>query len=64
VTLVNSTDFHTRTPENSSYENPAVKQFAAAAQFLAHGLLAVELTVGGFNLIFRSYLGPTNRSAR
>src|SRR5262249_9680467 len=36
----------------------------AGAQLLANGLLAVVLLVGGFNVIFRPYLGSTYHSAR
>ena len=52
-----------RTPEALTYGNDLVQQFAGASQALANGLLAVVTTVGGFNVIFRPYLGSSYASA-
>ena len=41
VGFINDVNFLTRTPENLSYNDDLVKQFATATQVLANGLLAV-----------------------
>jgi hypothetical protein len=52
-----------RRPEKLSYDNDTIQQFAAASRALANGLLAVVALVGGFNVMFRPYLGSSYASA-
>jgi len=55
----NDVNFITWTPESLTYRNTLVRQFAAASQVLANGLLAVVTLVTGFNLMLRPYFGST-----
>jgi hypothetical protein len=59
----NDVDFLLRTPEKLSYENDTVQQFADASRTLSNGLLAVVMLVGGYNVMFRPYLGSSYASA-
>jgi hypothetical protein len=59
VNFVNQVNFLTRTPENLSYDNDLVKQYATAAQVLADGLLAVLVLVSGYNVMLRPYISAT-----
>jgi hypothetical protein len=59
----NNVDFLLRTPEKLSYQNDTVQQFADASRALANGLLAVVALVGGYNVMFRPYLGWSYASA-
>ena len=59
----NDVDFLLRTPEKLSYDNNTIQQFAGASRALANGLLAVVALVGGFNVMFRPYLGSSYASA-
>src|SRR5579859_1797535 len=59
VGFINQVNFLTRTPENLSYNNDLVKQFATATQVLADGMLAVVVLVSGYNVMLRPYLGAT-----
>ncbi|MGI9149251.1 MAG: conjugal transfer protein TrbL family protein [Chloroflexota bacterium] len=59
VGFINDINFLTHTPENLSYNDDLVKQFAMATQVLADGLLAVVVLVGGFNVMLRPYMGST-----
>lgn len=59
----NDVDFLLRTPEKLSYDNDTIQQFARASRALANGLLAVVALVGGFNVMFRPYLGSSYASA-
>ena len=59
VGLVNDVNFLTRTPENLSYNDDLVKQFATATQVLADGLLAVVVLVSGYNIMLRPYMGSS-----
>jgi hypothetical protein len=59
----NDVDFLLRTPERLSYQNNTVQQFAAASRVLANALLALVALVGGFNIMFRPYLGSSYASA-
>ena len=52
-------NFFTRTPEALTYRNDLVRQFVAASQVLADGLLAVVTLVAGFNIMLRPYLRST-----
>jgi hypothetical protein len=52
-------NFFTRTPEALTYRNELVRQFLAASQILANGLLAVVTLVAGFNVMLRPYFGST-----
>jgi hypothetical protein len=53
VGFLNQVNFLTRTPENLSYDNDLVKQYATATQVLADGLLAVVVLVSGYNVMLR-----------
>jgi hypothetical protein len=53
----NEVNFLSRTPERLSYDNDLVKAFIHATQMLADGVLAVVTLIGGFNVMFRPYLG-------
>jgi hypothetical protein len=64
VGFINQVNFLTRTPENLSYDNDLVKQFASAVQVLADGLLAVVVLVSGYNVMLRPHLGATYAGAR
>jgi hypothetical protein len=64
VGFINEVNFLTHTPENLSYNDALVKQFAAATQFLANGLLAVVVLVGGYNVMLRPYMGSTYAGTR
>jgi len=59
VGFINQVNFLTRTPENLSYDNGLVKQYATATQVLADGLLAVVVLTSGYNIMLRPYLGAT-----
>ena len=59
----NDVDFVLRSPEALTYGNDLVQQFVGASRALANGLLAVVTTVGGFNVMFRPYLGSSYASA-
>lgn len=59
----NDINFITRTPEKLSYDNDLVKLFIRATQTLANGLLAVVTLVGGFNIMFRPYVGSSYAGA-
>jgi hypothetical protein len=63
VGFINQVNFLTRTPENLSYNNDLVKQFATATQVLADGLLAVVVLISGYNVMLRPYLGATYAGA-
>ncbi len=63
VGFINDVNFLTRTPENLSYDNELVKQFATATQMLADGLLAVVVLVSGYNVMLRPYMGATYAGA-
>jgi len=63
VGFLNDINFLTRTPENLSYNNDLVKQFATATQVLADGLLAVVVLVSGYNIMLRPYLGASYAGA-
>src|SRR5712692_4395856 len=63
VGLVNDVNFLTRTPENLSYNDDLVKQFATATQVLADGLLAVVVVVSGYNILLRPYMGSSYAGA-
>src|SRR6266568_7146926 len=63
VGFINQVNFLTRTPENLSYNNDLVKQYAAATQLLADGLLAVVVLISGYNVMLRPYLGATYAGA-
>jgi len=63
VSFIDNVNFLTRTPENLSYDNDLVKQYATATQVLANGLLAVVVLLGGYNVMLRPYLGATYASA-
>ncbi|MDQ6672964.1 MAG: hypothetical protein M3069_19865 [Chloroflexota bacterium] len=63
VAFINQVNFLTRTPENLSYNNDLVKQYATATQVLADGLLAVVVLVSGYNVMLRPYLGATYAGA-
>jgi len=52
-------NFFTRTPEALTYRNDLVRQFVAASQILADGLLAVVTLMAGFNVMLRPYFGST-----
>ena len=64
VTFTDSVNFLTHTPDNLSYNNDLVKQFATATQVLADGLLSVVVLVGGYNIMLRPYFGSTYAGAR
>ncbi len=49
--------------EALTYGNDLVQQFVGASRALANALLAVVTTVGGFNVMFRPYLGSSYASA-
>jgi hypothetical protein len=59
----NDVNFLTRTPERLSYDNDLVKLFISATQALANGLLVVVTLIGGFNVMFRPYLGSSYAGA-
>ena len=59
----NDVNFITRTPERLSYDNDLIKVFIGATQTLANGLLAVVTLIGGFNVMFRPYLGSSYAGA-
>ena len=63
VGFINNVNFLTRTPENLSYNNDLVTQFATATQVLADGLLAVVVLVSGYNVMLRPYMGATYTGA-
>ena len=63
VGFLNQINFLTRTPENLSYSNDLVKQYATATQVLADGLLAVVVLISGYNVMLRPYLGATYAGA-
>jgi hypothetical protein len=63
VGFVNDVNFLTHTPENLSYDNGLVKQFATATQALANGLLAVIVLVSGYNVMLRPYVSGTYAGA-
>jgi hypothetical protein len=63
VGFINDVNFLTHTPENLSYNDDLVKQFATATQVLADGLLAVVVLVGGYNVMLRPYMGSTYAGA-
>jgi hypothetical protein len=56
VGFINDVNFLTRTPENLSYNDTVVQEFAAATRLLANGLLAVVVLVGGFNVMMGPYI--------
>jgi hypothetical protein len=56
-------NFLTRTPERLTYDNDLVKLFIGATQALANGLLVVVTLIGGFNVMFRPYLGSSYAGA-
>src|ERR1051326_3158522 len=59
VGFLNQVNFLTRTPENLSYGNDLVKQYAAATQVLANGMLAVVVLITGYNVVLQPYMGAT-----
>src|SRR5207244_646251 len=59
----NDVNFLTRTPENLSYNNDLVNQYAIATQVLADSLLAVVVLVSGYNVMLRPYMGATYTGA-
>ena len=63
VGFINQVNFLTHTPAELSYEDNLVKQFVAATQVLADGLLGVVVLVSGYNVMLRPYLGSTYASA-
>jgi hypothetical protein len=63
VGFINDVNFLTHTPENLSYNDGLVKQFAIATQVLANGLLAVVVVVSGYNVMLRPYVGSTYAGA-
>src|SRR5437773_529867 len=63
VGFINDVNFLTHTPENLSYNDDLVKQFATATQMLANGLLAVVVLVSGYNVMLRPYMGSTYAGA-
>src|SRR5215204_5508414 len=63
VSFINHVNFLTRTPENLSYDNELVKQYASAVQVLANGLLALVVLLSGYNVMLRPYMGATYSSA-
>jgi len=63
VGFINDVNFLTRTPENLSYNNDLVKQYAIATQVLADSLLAVVVLVSGYNVMLRPYMGATYTGA-
>jgi hypothetical protein len=63
VGFLNQVNFLTRTPENLSYNNDLVRQYATATQVLADGLLAVVVLCSGYNVMLRPYLGATYAGA-
>jgi len=63
VGFINDVNFLTHTPENLSYNDDLVKQFATATQVLADGLLAVVVLVSGYNVMLRPYMGSTYAGA-
>ncbi len=63
IGFINDVNFLTRTPENLSYNNDLVKQYATATQLLADGLLAVVVLVSGYNVMLRPYMGATYAGA-
>src|SRR5712692_10965073 len=63
VGFINDVNFLTRTPENLSYNDDLVKQFAIATQVLANGLLAVVVVVSGYNILLRPYMGSSYAGA-
>jgi hypothetical protein len=64
VRFIDDINVLTRTPENLSYNNDLVKQFQAAIQVLANGLLGVAVLVTGYNVMLRPYLGSSPSGAR
>jgi hypothetical protein len=63
VGILNSVNFITRTPEDLTFRNAQVQQFANATRVLANFLLVVVAMVGGFNVMFRPYFGSTYHTA-
>jgi hypothetical protein len=63
VGFINQVNFLTHTPEDLSYKDDLVKQFVAATQLLADGLLAVVVLVSGYNVMLRPYMGGTYAGA-
>jgi Conjugal transfer protein TrbL len=63
VVFVNDINFLTRTPEELSYADQLVSQFASATQVVANSLLAVVVLVNGYNIMLRPYLGATHTSS-
>src|SRR6266542_3464493 len=59
----NEVNFLTRTPERLSYDNDLVKVFIHTTQTLANGVLVVVTLIGGFNVMFRPYLGTSYAGA-
>jgi hypothetical protein len=63
VGFINQVNLLTRTPENLSYDNELVRQYATATQVLADALLAVVVLVSGYNVMLRPYMGATYAGA-
>jgi hypothetical protein len=63
VGFINDVNFLTHTPENLSYNDDLVKQFATATQVLANGLLAVVVVISGYNIMLRPYVGSNYAGA-
>jgi hypothetical protein len=63
VGILNSVNFITRTPEDLTFRNAQVQQFANVTRVLANSLLVVVAMVGGFNVMFRPYFGSTYHTA-
>ena len=63
VGFINDVNFLTHTPENLSYNDDLVKQFATATQVLANGLLAVVVVISGYNIMLRPYMGSSYAGA-
>jgi len=61
--IFNGVNFITRTPEDLTFRNAQVQQFANVVRTVANVLLAVVAMVGGFNVIFRPYFGSTYHTA-
>jgi hypothetical protein len=63
VGFINQVNFLTRTPEDLSYSNELVRQYATATQLLADGLLGVVVLISGYNVMLRPYMGATYAGA-
>src|SRR6266851_412448 len=63
VGFINQVNFLTRTPEDLSYSNDLVRQYATATQLLADGLLALVVLISGYNVMLRPYMGATYAGA-